>query len=103
MTQMAVKEHLKGYIIFGGKVRLEIHLFTTEDRSNLRHLWKSPPFGVIFIRVFCMTFSKPTKQVHLTFLSVSPRQLQSKRTLPPCPGGGGDPAYERSGDARRKF
>ena len=54
MTQMAVKEHLKRYIIFGGKVRSEIHHFTTEGRggfrhfgqkrSNLRHLWKSPPF-----------------------------------------------------------
>ena len=61
---MAVKEHLKRYIIFGGKVRSEIHLFTTEDRdgfrhfeqkrSNLRHLWESPPFGVIFIRVFVL-------------------------------------------------
>ena len=73
---MAVKERLKRYIIFGGKVRSEIHLFTTEDRggfryleqkrSNLWHLWKSSPFGVIFIRV------SETASV--------------KEALPPCPG-----------------
>lgn len=64
---MAVKEHWKLYIIFGGKVRSEIHLLTTEDRggfrhlgqkrSKLRHLWKSPPFLAVTYSFLLDSFS----------------------------------------------